>query len=106
MPEISRFFGIVVKMFFDDHSPPHFHAEYGNSAALIDIHNLSLFSGWLPPRVLGLVIEWATLHRQELLDDWDKAKLQQELHKIAPLEQRRLPTRRSGRPAGCAGRTA
>ena len=86
MPEISRFFGIVIKMFFDDHNPPHFHAEYGECAALIDILNLSLFAGWLPPRVLGLVVEWATLHRQELLDDWEKAKAQQELQKIAPLE--------------------
>jgi hypothetical protein len=86
MPEISRFFGIVIKMFYDDHNPAHFHAEYGDSAALLDIRSLSRFSGWLPPRVLGLVIEWATLHRQELLDDWEKAKLQQELQKIAPLE--------------------
>lgn len=86
MPEISRFLGIVIKMFFDDHNPPHFHAEYGESAALIDIRHLSLFSGALPPRVLGLVIEWATLHRQELLEDWEKAQGQQELKKIAPLE--------------------
>jgi hypothetical protein len=86
MPEISRFFGIVIKMFFDDHNPPHFHAEYGDSTALIDIRNLSVFAGSLSPRVLGLVIEWATLHRQELLDDWEKAKVQQELQKIAPLE--------------------
>ncbi len=69
MPEISRFFGIVIKMFFDDHNPPHFHAEYGEKMALIDIQNLSLFAGSLPPRVMGLVVEWAILHRQELLDD-------------------------------------
>jgi len=76
----------VIKMFFDDHNPPHFHAECGECAGLIDIRTLSLFSGSLPPRVLGLVIESATLHRQELLDDWEKAKSQQELKKIAPLE--------------------
>jgi len=86
MPEISRFFGVVIKMFFNDHNPPHFHAEYGDNLALIDVRNLSVFSGRLPPRVLGLVIEWATLHRQELLDDWERARAQQELHKIAPLE--------------------
>ncbi len=51
MPEISRFFGIVIKMFFDDHNPPHFHAEYGDSEALIDIRSLSVFAGRLPPRV-------------------------------------------------------
>ena len=60
MPEISRFLGIVIKMFYDEHNPPHFHAEYGSDIVLIDIRNLSIFSGRLPPRVIGLVIEWAT----------------------------------------------
>ncbi len=86
MPEISRFLGIVIKMFFDDHNPPHFHAEYGGDVALIDIRNLSVFSGRLPPRVIGLVIEWASVHQQELFVDWDRARTQQELLKIAPLE--------------------
>lgn len=86
MPEISRFFGIIIRMFFDDHNPPHFHAEYGGELVLIDIRNLSVFSGRLPPRAIGLVIEWATLHQQELLADWDKARAQQELQRIAPLE--------------------
>jgi hypothetical protein len=86
MPEISRFFGILIKIFYDDHNPPHFHAEYGDSMALIDMRNLSVFAGWLPPRALGLVIEWATLHREELLADWERAQTQQELQKIAPLE--------------------
>jgi hypothetical protein len=56
MPEISRFFGIVIRMFFDDHNPPHFHAFYGEDQVLIDIRNLSVFAGRLPPRVFGLVI--------------------------------------------------
>jgi hypothetical protein len=86
MPEISRFFGIVIKMFFDDHNPPHFHAEYGSDMALIDIRTLSVFSGRLPPRVMGLVIEWATLHQLELINDWDRARGQKELQKIMPLE--------------------
>jgi hypothetical protein len=86
MPEISRFFGIVIKMFFDDHNPPHFHAEYGDRDALIDIRNLSAFAGSLPPRVMGLVIEWATRHQQELLDDWARARAQQALNEIEPLE--------------------
>lgn len=85
MPEISRFFGIVIKMFFDDHNPPHFHAEYSGDIALIEISNLSVFSGRLPPRVLGFVIEWATIHQQELLLDWERARAQQDLLKIAPL---------------------
>ena len=86
MPEISRFFGIIIKMFFDDHNPPHFHAEYGGALGLIDIRNLSVFSGRLPPRVIGLVIEWAALHQEELIADWERARAQQELLKIAPLE--------------------
>lgn len=86
MPEISRFFGIVIKMFFDDHNPPHFHAEYADSVVLVDIRTLSAFSGRLPPRAMGLVIEWATLHQQELLADWNRAQAQQELRRIAPLE--------------------
>ena len=86
MPEICRFFGIVIKMFFDDHNPPHFHAEYSGDIALIDMGNLSVFSGRLPPRVMGLVIEWATIHQQELFADWERARAQQELQKIAPLE--------------------
>lgn len=86
MPEISRFFGVVIKMFFDDHPPPHFHAEYGDELALIDIRNLTVFSGRLPPRVLGFVVEWAAQHQQELLANWERARAQQELHRIAPLQ--------------------
>lgn len=86
MPEISRFLGIVIKMFFEDHLPPHFHAEYGDEEVLINIHTLSVFAGRLSPRVTGLVIEWATLHQEELLEDWHRAQNQQTLQKIAPLE--------------------
>lgn len=86
MPEISRFFGIVIKMFFDDHNPPHFHAFYGDHEALIDITHLSVFAGFLPPRALGLLIEWATLHQSELLEDWARAQKLQPLENIAPLQ--------------------
>ncbi len=86
MPEISRFFGIAIKMFFDEHNPPHFHAEYGEHRSLVDIRSLSAFAGSLPPRVMGLVIEWATMHQQELLDDWRRAQAQEALQKIHPLE--------------------
>ena len=85
MPEISRFFGIVIKMYWDDHNPPHFHAFYAGEQALIDIHTLSLFAGRLPPRAVGLVIEWANLHQQELLADWHRAQGQESLEKIDPL---------------------
>ncbi len=85
MPEISRFFGIVIKMYWDDHNPPHFHAFYAGEQALIDIVVLSPFAGRLSPRALGLVIEWATIHQRELLADWDRAKGQEPLDSIEPL---------------------
>ncbi len=86
MPEISRFLGVVIKMFYDDHNPPHFHAEYGDDLALIEIDTLLVFSGRLPPRVLGLVIEWAALHRDELRADWDLARAHRDLQRIPPLQ--------------------
>ena len=86
MPEISRFFGIVIRMFYDDHSPPHFHATYGSSAAVIGLPDLLVLKGKLPPRALGLVMEWAVLHREELLADWTQARSQSPLKAIAPLE--------------------
>lgn len=86
MPEISRFFGVVIKMFFDDHNPPHFHAEYGEAHGQVDIRTLSVFGGRLPPRVTGLVIEWATLHQHDLMENWERARAQKALRKIDPLE--------------------
>lgn len=86
MPEISRFFGIVVRMFFNDHSPPHFHAYYAEHEALIDLDALSVFAGQLPPRALGLVIEWATLHQPELIENWERARAGEPLTAIAPLQ--------------------
>ena len=59
MPQISIFLGIIIKMYYREHNPPHFHADYGEHKAIIDIRKLELWSGYLPPRVLGLVIEWA-----------------------------------------------
>ena len=86
MPEISRFYGIVIKMFFDDHNPPHFHANYGEYEVLININSFAVFAGNLPPRALGLVIEWATQHQDELLFNWERAKGQESLSKIEPLK--------------------
>jgi hypothetical protein len=86
MPEISRFYGIVIKMFFDDHSPPHFHALYGEHEILIDINTFAVFAGHLPPRALGLVVEWTTLHQDELLNNWERAQAQEPLSKIEPLK--------------------
>lgn len=70
MPEISRFFGIIVAMFYDEHNPPHFHARYGDAQVASDIASLRVLEGRLPPRVFGLVIEWASQHQEELMQDW------------------------------------
>lgn len=86
MPEISRFFGISIKMFFGDHVPPHFHAEYGEFKAQIDIQGLVVIQGELPPRVLGMVIEWASQHQSELRGLWESASKNQPLHRIEPLK--------------------
>lgn len=85
MPEISRFYGIVIKMYFGDHAPPHFHVEYGNDEALISIHTLGVIQGKLPPRAMGMVAEWASIHQEELIADWERAKNLEPLEKIAPL---------------------
>jgi hypothetical protein len=84
--KLCRFFGIVIRMYWDDHNPPHFHASYAGEEALVDIRSLSLFAGRLSPRAFGLVIEWATLHQRELLDDWNRARNQQPLDSIEPLQ--------------------
>jgi len=86
MPEISRFYGIIIAMFFDDHNPPHFHARYGADKAAIDIETLRVLEGHLSPRALGLVIEWATQHKDELLSNWNLAKNSRNPEKIEPLK--------------------
>jgi hypothetical protein len=86
MPEISRFYGIIIKMYFDEHLPPHFHAEYGEYEGLVNINTLGLFSGRLPPRALGLTVEWASIHQDELAALWEKARKMESLDKIIPLK--------------------
>ncbi len=86
MPEISRFFGIVVQMYYADHDPPHFHVRYAEQRALIAIESLAILRGNLSPRALGLVTEWATLHRAELMQDWVLARAEAQLNPIEPLE--------------------
>src|ERR1051325_1406674 len=70
VPEISRFFGIVVAMYYDDHPPPHFHVRYGEYRAILEIETVAVLFGDLPHRVLGMVVEWAALHRAELDENW------------------------------------
>lgn len=86
MPEISRFFGIVIAMYYNDHAPPHFHVRYGEQKALIAIETLSVLEGKLSGRTLALVVEWAALHREELLENWRLARTEAPLRRIEPLE--------------------
>ncbi len=86
MPTISRFFGIVIRMYFDDHAPPHFHADYGQHSATVRIEPAGVMAGELLPRALGLVIEWARIHAGALLADWELARRSRPLDLIPPLE--------------------
>jgi hypothetical protein len=85
MPELSSFLGIVIMMYFNDHNPPHFHAKYNEYRASITISNLSILEGNLPPRILGLVMEWAEIHKEELMNDWNLIKSSGKYNKITPL---------------------
>jgi len=86
MPELSRFYGIIIRMYFDDHSPPHFHAFYAEYEAVIGIESLNILKGQLPARAHGLTIEWAQKHQDELKAAWDKASRLENPGKISPLE--------------------
>ncbi|MEY4877071.1 MAG: hypothetical protein RL708_2220 [Bacteroidota bacterium] len=87
MPEISRFFGIIIKMFFLDHAPPHFHAEYGSNKAVIDISSKEVVEGYLPPTQLKLVQAWAIIHEDELLLNFNNLNMDNpNWKKIEPLK--------------------
>jgi len=86
MPTISVFYGILIKMFFNDHDPAHFHAEYAEFKAIINIERLELIEGHLPRRALELVLDWAELHQAELIEDWNLCKTKQQPKKIEPLK--------------------
>ena len=85
MPELSRFYGIIIYMFWKDHAPPHFHAGYGEDEALILIDSWEIYKGSLPPRALKLVREWADLHKEEIKQHWADAVQSKPLTKIDPL---------------------
>lgn len=86
MPEISRFYGIIIRMYFQDHNPPHFHAEYQGMTAEYDIRNLDLLAGRLSNRAHALVLEWASMHKDELMQNWQKAIVPAKMEKIKPLK--------------------
>lgn len=85
VPEICRFLGIIIRMHFSEHQAPHFHAHYSGRSARFDIATLRMIDGDLPARVCGLVVEWASLHRDELVDDWERARRHEPLRRIEPL---------------------
>ncbi|MBK8339101.1 MAG: DUF4160 domain-containing protein [Flavobacteriales bacterium] len=85
MPELCRFYGIIIRMYFMDHNPPHFHAEYQGDRAEFDIRTLEVIAGALPGRAMALVLEWASMHRQELLANWERACAPEPLTPIDPL---------------------
>jgi len=85
MPQISYFLGVIIRMFYRDHNPPHFHAVYAAFEGLIDIQKNELIDGYLPPRVLGIVTEWTALHQNELMQNWERARNQEQLLDIEPL---------------------
>ena len=86
MPTICRFYGIVIQMYYDDHNPPHFHAIYGDNRAVIGIADFAMLEGDLPPKAVGLVMEWARAHKSELFKEWDLARNKKTLFPIDPLE--------------------
>lgn len=85
MPELCRFYGIIISMFLNDHNPPHFHARYGSYKVSIRICDLTVLSGFLPRRAMGLVIEWAFLHRTELKANWEALRVRKSVTPIKPL---------------------
>ena len=86
MPEVSRFFGISIRMFYDDHNPPHFHAIYGGAEVEVGVEPLTVLKGRLPRRALGMVMEWAAAHQAELLHNWNLLNRDQAPDRIEPLE--------------------
>jgi Domain of unknown function (DUF4160) len=85
MPEISRFLGIVIRMYFNDHNPAHFHAEYNEFEASLVIETLGILEGRLPAKVLSLTVEWASLHQAELLENWESIRTAGTFRRIEPL---------------------
>lgn len=86
MPTISAFYGITVRMYYDDHAPPHFHAYYGSDAVLVAIQTRSVLEGHLPRRALALTLEWAGLRQGELTENWGRAERHEPLKWIDPLD--------------------
>ena len=85
MPEISLFYGVRVMMYYNDHMPPHFHVEYGEYKALVDIDEIRVIRGQLPNKQMKIVLAWCVIHQEELVENWKLAKDNKPLKKINPL---------------------
>ncbi|MEA3496904.1 MAG: DUF4160 domain-containing protein [Bacteroidota bacterium] len=85
MPEISRFYGIIIRMFFNEHNPPHFHAEYGEYKIIVDLND-EVVKGFMPKRALKLIFEWLELHKDELIANWERCQNEDIPKKIKPLK--------------------
>lgn len=86
MPVISQFYGISIRMFFNDHAPPHFHAVYGDDELFVGISPITIMKDQVPGRVRSMVLEWAALHQQELTENWDRLRRGDSPEPIAPLD--------------------
>jgi hypothetical protein len=86
MPEISRFFGITIRMYFDDHNPAHFHAFYGGQEAQFGLEPIRMLAGNLPSRAVSMVLEWAALHQTQLLRNWQRLRNEQPVERVEPLQ--------------------
>ena len=85
MPIVSKFLGIVIMMYFNEHNPPHFHAKYGEYKIIVYIEN-GVVEGKFPKRALKIVLEWYELHKDELIEDWELCASRQQPKPISPLE--------------------
>ena len=85
MPIISEFFGIKIYMYWDEHIPPHFHAEYGSYKILVSIQESVVIKGAMPSKQLKLILAWCELHQDELMNNWGFALKHGEIKKIDPL---------------------
>ncbi len=88
MPRISQFFGILIYMYYNDHMPPHFHAKWAEHEVIVEISSKKIYAGSFPKSQLALVLRWATLHKEELMSNWERARRGESLNQITPLVEK------------------
>ncbi|MCA0389379.1 MAG: DUF4160 domain-containing protein [Bacteroidetes bacterium] len=85
MPEISRFYGIIITMYYNDHNPPHFHARYGDDVVIVSIEDMEIIEGNFPSRASNMVLEWAKQNKIKLQENWDNIRNEKPVFRIEPL---------------------